>query len=68
MRTECTIASLGVAVLLSMTAPVHGQAREESGKNPAPLGRLSDGQPNVQGIWGAVLGGSVSLTNPISQA
>jgi len=68
MRTECTIASLGVAVLLSMTAPVQGQAREESGKNPAPLGRLSDGQPNVQGIWGAVLAGSVSLTNPISQA
>jgi len=51
-----------------MTAPVHGQAREESVKNPAPLGRLSDGQPNVQGIWGAVLAGSVSLTNPISQA
>jgi len=69
MRTECTIALLGIAVLLSTTAaPVHGQAREEAAKSPAPLGRLADGQPNVQGIWSAVLAGSVSLTNPISQA
>ena len=66
MRTECTIALLGVAVLVSTTAAVHGQAREGAGKSPAPLGRLSDGQPDVQGIWGAVLAGSVSLTNPIS--
>ena len=68
MRTECTIAFLGVATLLSTTAPVHGQSREGAGKSPAPLGRLEDGQPDVQGIWGAVLAGSVSLTNPISQA
>ena len=68
MRTECTIALAGVAVVLSMTAPVHSQAREEAGKNPRPLTRLADGQPDVQGIWGAVLAGSVSLTNPISQA
>ena len=68
MRTTCTIALLGVAALLSTAAPVHSQAREEAGKSPAPLGRLADGQPNVQGIWGAVLAGSVSLTNPISQA
>lgn len=68
MRTACTIALLGVAVLLSTTALVHGQARAEAGKGPAPLGRLADGQPDVQGIWSAVLSGSVSLTNPISQA
>ena len=68
MRTECTIALLGVAVLLSTTAPVHSQARAEAGKSPAPLGRLADGQPDVQGMWSAVLAGSVSLTNPISQA
>lgn len=68
MRTECTIALLGVAVLLSTTAAVHGQARQEPGKSPAPLRHLADGQPDVQGIWGAVLAGSVSLTNPISQA
>ena len=68
MRTECAIALLGVAVLLSTTTPVRGQAREGAGKSPAPLGRLADGQPDVQGIWGAVLAGSVSLTNPVSQA
>jgi hypothetical protein len=68
MRTECTIAFLGFAVLLSTTTSVHSQARAEAGKSPAPLGRLADGQPDVQGIWGAVLAGSVSLTNPVSQA
>jgi len=68
MRTGYTIALLGVAVLVSKPAPVHGQARDEAGKSPAPLGRLADGQPDVQGIWVAVRGGSVSLTNPISQA
>ncbi len=68
MRTECTIALLGIAVLLSTTAPVHGQARQEAVKSPAPLRHLADGQPDVQGIWGAVLAGSVSLTNPVSQA
>ena len=68
MRTERTIALLGVAVLLSTPAPVHSQVREEAGKSPAPLGRLADGQPDVQGIWGAVMAGSVSLTNPVSQA
>ena len=68
MRTECAIALLGVAVLLSTTTPVRGQAREGAGKSPEPLGPLADGQPDVQGIWGAVLAGSVSLTNPVSQA
>ena len=67
MRTTCTIACLGVALLLSTTAPVHGQAREETTKKPPrPVGRTSDGQPDVQGIWGATRAGSVSLTNPIS--
>ena len=66
MRTECTIALLGVAVLLSATAPVQSQAREEAAKAPRPIGRLADGQPDVQGIWSAVLAGSVSLTNPIT--
>ena len=67
MRTECTIALAGIAVLLSTAAPVQSQAREE-GKAPAPLRRLADGQPDVQGIWSAVLAGSVSLTNPVTAA
>lgn len=28
--------------------------------------RLSDGQPDVQGIWGAALAGAFSLTNPMT--
>ena len=68
MRTECAIALLGAAVLLSTAVPVHGQTRPEAAKPPAPLGHMADGQPDVQGIWGAVQAGSVSLTNPISQA
>jgi hypothetical protein len=51
--------------------PLAGQERREAG-NPAvaarpwPPERLPDGQPDVQGIWSAVNGGSTSLTNPIS--
>ena len=67
MRTTCTIALLGAAVLLSTAAPVESQARGEAPKSSRPLVRMADGQPNVQGIWGAVLAGSVSLTNPVSQ-
>jgi hypothetical protein len=70
MRTTRTIALAGIAVLVLATAPVYGQARGEGAgaKPPRPVGRTPDGQPDVQGIWGAVLAGSVSLTNPISQA
>ena len=68
MRTTCTIAFLGVALLLSTTVPVSSQEREEATtkKPPRPVGRTADGQPDVQGIWGATRAGSVSLTNPIS--
>jgi hypothetical protein len=61
------------AALVSATVPVVSQERKEAG-NPAvaarpwPPERLSDGQPNVQGMWSAVNAGSVSLTNPISVA
>jgi hypothetical protein len=67
MRTKCTIALLGVAALALTSAPMHGQAREEAAKKPPPpIGRTPDGQPNVQGVWGATMAGSVSLTNPVS--
>jgi len=72
MRTEKLIVSFGIgAALLSTTVPVVGQGREGAG-NPAVVSRpwmperLADGQPDVQGIWAAVNGGSTSLTNPIS--
>jgi len=48
---------IAFAVLLSGEA-LHGQGQ---------FRRLPDGQPDVQGIWAAVLAGSVSLTNPVSQ-
>jgi hypothetical protein len=68
VRTGRTVAIVGVAALLWSTAPAHGQAAAEAAtKPPAPLGRLADGQPDVRGIWSAVRGGSLSLTNPISQ-
>ena len=43
MRTECTIALLVVVLLALPTMPVHGQAREEAAKPPAPIGRTSMG-------------------------
>ena len=72
MRTERLIVSFGIGAALSLTpAHVVGQGREGAGK-PAAVARpwapvhLADGQPDVQGIWGAVNAGSTSLTNPVS--
>jgi len=56
-----------VVVVLSAVVPLRGQGRQEAAKSPAPLRLLADGQPDVQGMWSAVLAGSVSLTNPVSQ-
>ena len=71
MRTERLIVAFGIgAALLSTTVSVVGQG--QGAGNPAVLSRpwppqrLADGQPDVQGIWAAVSGGSTSLTNPIS--
>ena len=72
MRTERLMAAFGIgAALLSTTVPLVGQGQRGAG-NPAvvakpwPPVRLTDGQPDVQGMWSAVNGGSTSLTNPIS--
>jgi hypothetical protein len=58
------------AALLSTTAPLAGQGGGGAARAPAsrpwPPDHLPDGQPDVQGIWSAVNGGSTSLTNPIS--
>jgi hypothetical protein len=56
--------------MLSTVASLAGQERRAGG-NPAaarpwPPARLSDGQPDVQGLWAAVNGGSTSLTNPVN--
>ncbi|MGH9255331.1 MAG: hypothetical protein ACRD3C_12270 [Vicinamibacterales bacterium] len=72
MRTGRTIVTLGTSVvLLTMAGPAVGQGREAAATQPAqsrpwPPARLADGQPDVQGVWAAQAGGSVSLSNPIS--
>ena len=72
MSTARRLVSIGLSTaLLFAGAPVVGQERAGTGNVPAvakpwlPV-RLTDGQPDVQGMWGAVMAGSVSLTNPIS--
>jgi hypothetical protein len=67
MRAGRTIVAV---VFLSAAVPALGQQaggvanRPEPG--PWPPARLADGQPDVQGVWAAQAGGSVSLSNPIS--
>ena len=69
MRTGSIRGAAGIVLLILTSAPALGQEREETGNRtatPPPL-VLPDGQPNVQGDWGPVNGGTLSLTNPISQ-
>ena len=72
MRIERMIVAFAIsAALLSTAAPVVGQGGGAAGtravgSRPWPPDHLPDGQPDVQGIWSAVNGGSTSLTNPIS--
>ena len=72
MKAARFLIILGMSVvLLWTTAPVLGQeGGGPSNKPPAPKpwppARLPDGQPDVQGIYAAMAGGSVSLSNPIS--
>lgn len=72
MRTERVIVAFGIgAALLWTAAPVVGQGQGGAENRavvskPSPPEHLADGQPDVQGIWSAVNGGSTSLTNPIS--
>ena len=69
--THVKRAAAACAVLLSTTVALTGQERKGTGGPTPPAkpwapARLSDGQPDVQGIWSAVNPGSTSLTNPIS--
>ena len=58
------------AALLLLAVPLFAQEqqtpRAQSPESRLPIGVLPDGQPDVQGIWGAVLGGVFSLTNPMT--
>ena len=62
MRSGRLIVTLGIGVVL-LTGALPAAAQES---RPWPPARLSDGQPDVQGVWAATPGGSVSLSNPIS--
>src|SRR6202521_1992169 len=71
MRTDRVIVTFGIgAALLSTAVPVVGQgggtADRAAVSRPWPPARLADGQPDMQGTWSAVNGGSTSLTNPIT--
>jgi hypothetical protein len=70
MSTRNLIIAFGIGIALSLaTVPLQGQGQGGPAKpaaKPWPPQKLSDGQPDVQGIWAAVNGGSTSLTNPIS--
>jgi hypothetical protein len=63
MSTRLPIGIVGILLLAAAATPVRGQNGAVK-----PLERLPDGQPNVQGVWGPVNGGSLSLTNPVPQA
>ncbi len=71
MSTRNLIIAFGIGITLSLaTVPLHGQGQGGAASRPAskpwPPQKLSDGQPDVQGVWAAVNAGSTSLTNPIS--
>jgi hypothetical protein len=58
-----------VLVVLSVRLAAQGsQVPGAQGSAGAPWQPvpLSDGQPDVQGVWGAVIGGVFSLTNPMT--
>ena len=72
MNTKYLIIAFGIGIALSLTTVAlqaqgqGGAANRPAASKPWPPQKLSDGQPDVQGIWAAVNGGSTSLTNPIS--
>ena len=71
MRT--TMMALGIgAALVSLAVPLSGQVQgsqtQTAAPRPWPPERLPDGQPDVQGRWDPVLGGTYSLTNAMSGA
>ena len=72
MNTKNLIIAVGIGIALSLTTVAlqaqgqGGAANRPAASKPWPPQKLSDGQPDVQGIWAAVNGGSTSLTNPIS--
>ena len=65
MRVHQAVMAVGIGVaLLSLPASLSGQGaapRAPASPRPWPPARTSDGQPDVQGSWRPVLGGTQSL-------
>jgi len=69
-----TMTALGIsAAILSLAVPVSGQRPGAAKNEPAAAAKttwqpshLPDGQPDVQGLWNPVSGGTFSLTNPMT--
>jgi hypothetical protein len=68
MRLHQAMMTLAVSVtLLSLPAPLSGQeAAPEPATAPWPPVQTPDGQPDVQGVWGPVGGGTQSLDPAMS--
>ena len=68
MRLHQAMMTLAVsAALLSLPAPLSGQeAAPEPTTAPWPPAQTADGQPDVQGVWGPVGGGTQSLDPAMS--
>ena len=71
MTIQQMILALGmIGALVSQTVLVADQTGGTGARAPAPKPwppeQLADGQPDVQGLWIPVLGGTVSLTNPMN--
>jgi len=68
MRLHQTMMALGMSVaLLSLPAALSGQETvPEPPSAPWPPAQMPDGQPDVQGVWRPVLGGTHSLEAAIS--
>jgi len=72
MGARCWISLATSVAVLSLAFPVSAQVRgttraeAATAPKPWPPARLSDGQPDVQGFWNAVINGTHSLTNPMA--
>ena len=62
-----TLRVMAVLVLMSVSLFSQGESRQPAAR-PWPPAKLSDGQPNVEGAWRPVSGGTHSLDPPLSSA
>src|SRR5262245_63478838 len=69
MRLQHAAIALGVTGLLAMmSVSVSGQGENRPAARPWPPTKTADGQPNVEGAWRPVSGGTHSLDPALSSA